>query len=217
MSDSRRAEGLALAALGGEAAPAKLAEDLGHFARFSPEARRRFWSALGPSLDEPITKEAERALDAYCAEFALDEDALAQVVSAARFLVREASRRRLSQADLEADLRALVGDEPGIVGALAAGYKRALVHLSQGYAARSVVAHGRILKQIDWRLERIVASNEARVLDVPIGRMTLTTDGPEGIRSVSLQLDMATVRKLRDACEAIEAAATGGGAKKRAR
>jgi hypothetical protein len=184
-----------LRALGGKPAPLGLASDLERLGSFPPEALRDFWNALGPSLDEPITQEAEQALDAYCTRHALSDSDLAMVISSARFLVREAARRELSLADLKADLSDLVG------------YRVGLAHLSRGQAARSVTTHGRVIKQIDWRLERVIASNEASALDVLIARLTLATDGPDGATSTSLQLDMPTVLKLRATCDEILARA----------
>ncbi len=204
MNDSAKGDSAALRALGGKLAPPKLGPDLRKLRDFSSEAKREIWNALGPSLDEPMTAAAEVALSEYCRRHALDDVVLAAVISAARFLVRESARQRLSQSDFEDDVRDLSKDS-GVVQALGVGYRKALAHLSAGFAARSVAAHGRVLRQIDWRLERVVASSEARVLDVPVARITLTTDGPEGVSSVSLQLDLTTVQKLREACEAIEA------------
>lgn len=202
MTASAKADVL-LRALGGKPAPAKLAADLERLAKFSPTAQNDFWNALGPSLDEPITTEAEQALEAYCQKHALDDAALAKVISAARFLVREAARSHLAPADFEADLEALVGDRKEVVQPLLQGYRVALTHLGRAYAAKTVAAHGGVVGAIDWRLERVVASSEARVLDVTVARMTLTTEGPEGPKALSLQLDMAAVERLRAACEGI--------------
>ena len=202
MTASKRAD-VALRALDGKAAPPKLGADLEHLGGFPGAAKKDFWNALGPSLDEPINQEAEHALEAYCQRHGLDDVILAKVISASRFLIRESARRALSEGDVEADIRALVGDRKDIVQSLASGYRAGLAHLTKGFAARSVAAHGGVLRQVDWRLERVIASNEARHLDFPIAFMALTTDGPKGARSTSLQLDMPSVLKLKQACEGI--------------
>src|SRR6516165_10675432 len=98
---------IALRCLGGEVAPPELAGDLRRVLDLPAEALGRFWHVLGPSLGEPLPREAGPLLDGYCRAHHLDAEGLAHAVKACRFLLREAARRDLSREDFAADVATL--------------------------------------------------------------------------------------------------------------
>lgn len=153
--------------------------------------------------------EGERALDAFCARHALEEELLATILRSARFLVREAALRSLDPQRLAEDVAALGGDVE-LSTILLAGYDRARRVLRVELLRTTLAPHGDTVEEISWRLDRVLATNARPDADVLVARLTLGVRSGEEHRHIPLQLDLEGVRALRLACEAIEARARRG-------
>jgi hypothetical protein len=192
-----------LCCLDGEAAPPELAGDLRRVLDLPAEALRRFWHVLGPSLGEPLPREAEPLLDGYCRAYHLDERALAHAVKACRFLLREAARRDLPRADFAADVAALAPDAPVLADVLLAGYEKARVEVRRELLGKALSAHGNLLVGLDWRVDTVESSDRGARLKAPVALLTLRYQEGSEARRLTLQVLPDMLAELEDTCRRI--------------
>jgi len=195
--------GIRIHALGGEAAPRELGTDLRRMKELPARAKQELWKALGPSLAQPVPVEAERALDDFCSRHELDEDLVAAIVRASRFLVREAAQRELDPKRLGDDVMTLSGDQE-VRAILLAGYDKARRVLREEISKMALVPHGDTVEDVVWRLDRVLGTSDQADVDVLVAHLTLTVRRGAAVQQLPLQLDLAGVRALRLACEAVE-------------
>ncbi len=174
-----------LRCLGGAAAPAELLSDLGRLVELAPAARAHFWEALGPSLAEPMPPELERKLDVFCAEHRADPKSLARAIKACRSIVRSAAKHGVDAAGFAADLAQLSLDGPTIE-LLVAGFPRAVMSLRREAARRAIGGHGAVLTGVDWRIDRVLDTKEARGLGVDVAVVSLRYRDAEGEKTLTL-------------------------------
>src|SRR6185312_1659153 len=93
-----------LRCLGGRELPPEVGADLAVLPMLPLAARRQLYRVLGPCLAEPIPSAIGAKIDEFCRELDVDPEALARVIRASRFVLREASLADLGEADLAADL-----------------------------------------------------------------------------------------------------------------
>lgn len=179
-----RPEG-ALRCLGGAGAPDELRGDLARLRRLSESARAHFWQALGPSLVEPVPPELERRLDVFCAEHHAEPSELAPAIKACRTLVRGAARHGVGRRGFLADLEALGVDGPS-VALLASGFERAVGGLRRDAARRAIGGHGAVLTGVDWRVDRVMDTKEARGLGIDVAVVTLRYRDATGDKTLTL-------------------------------
>jgi hypothetical protein len=175
----------ALRCLGGASAPQDLRDDLMSLRRLSDSARAHFWQALGPSLVDPVPPELERRLDVFCAEHHAEPSDLAHAIKASRMLVRGAARHGVDQRGFLADLETL-GVEGPIVVLLAAGFERAVGGLRRDAARRAIGGHGAVLTAVDWRVDRVMDTKEARGLGIDVAVVTLRYRDATGDKTLTL-------------------------------
>lgn len=192
-----------LQCLGGEPPPAELAGDISAVSMLSEAARDELWSALGPSLPDPLPVEAEAQLDAFCARHGVNPDHLGLVLRACRFLLRAAFARGMNEAQLQDDLRKLTRDEQ-VIAAIASGYERARRSLTEHALQRALDLHGDSLRGIDFRVDQIKSTRDAPHLDAFVANIALELGRGGDRRTVSFQADLAAVGALKDACEEIQ-------------
>ncbi|NUO54442.1 MAG: hypothetical protein HOV80_36830 [Polyangiaceae bacterium] len=174
-----------LRCLGGAGAPPELSADLARIAALSEEARKHFWEALGPSLAEPVPPELERKLDVFCAEHRAEPADLARAIKAARSLLRGAARHGVDAAGFLSDLEILSTDNT-VIAILGLGFERAVVALRRDAARRAIAGHGNVLTAVDWRIDRVLDTKEARGLGVEIAVVTLRYRDATGEKTVTL-------------------------------
>jgi hypothetical protein len=194
---------ISLRCLGGKAAPPELAGDLLRVSALPAEALRRFWHVLGPSLAEPLPREAEQLLDGYCRAHHLDGDELAHAVKACRFLLREAARIDLSADDFAADVAALQPDSPPLRELLLAGYERARAQVRRELLGGTLAAHGNLLVGMDWRVDTVESSDRGARLRAPVAMLTLRYVEGKKARRLTLQVLPDMLAELEKTCQRI--------------
>jgi hypothetical protein len=200
-ADSRRASGLRC--LDGELAPPGIVADLSLFAALPPDARRALWTALGPSLSEPLPPAVEAQLDEFCRRYGANDAELARVLKACRFLVREAVKRDLPLTAFAEDVATLTGEESEIRAVLGAGYDKARVLLRRDMLGDALKAQGTVLTGIHWRLDTIRASSNGMRASANVALVTLEyLEGDKSGRLV-LHLPLGKVEELKRALEEI--------------
>lgn len=194
---------LKLHALGGAAAPPGMAVDLQKILLLSASARQHFWEALGPSLREPLPPEIEAQLDHFCRAHASDDALLAPAIKACRFLVRRAAALDLSRALFAEDLAQLAGSAPELAALLLAGYESGKAFVRREIVRGALLDHGKLLEGLDWRVERLTASNRGDKLDARVVSLTLRYREGERNERITLQMLPESIAELRAMCDAL--------------
>lgn len=196
-------DGRGLRSLGGALPPSELAGDIGAISLLPDAARQALWSALGPSLPNPLPSEAEAALDAFCKRYSVDPDHLGLVVRACRFVVRAATARGLSKELLIEDLRSLTEDAQ-VIAVVASGYEEGRRLLGERALKQALDVHGESLKSVDFRIDHIQGTRDVPTLDAFVAHLALEVGRGEERRTLSFQADLAAIGALRDVCDEIQ-------------
>jgi hypothetical protein len=189
-----------LHALGGKSAPPSVAADLRCILDLPAAAKAQLWEVLGPSLDEPVSKEVEAMLDGFCTLHQLTEDALARPIKACRFLIRGAAGLDLSAALLAEDLGALC-NSPEITDLVLRGYDAGKASVRMEILRQAVVDHGKVLTRIEWRVDTMMTSNRGSELRAPIAVVTLHYQEGECRHQITLHAVPAVLVELRNLCD----------------
>lgn len=203
-STTVNAPGMArLRCLDGECAPPEITADLRLVAALPEPARRALWTALGPSLREPLVPEVEAQLDEFCRKHGVNDSDLARALKACRFLVREAAKRDLPLTVFLEDVTALAGAESETSQVLAAGYDRARALLRRDMLGEALRAQGTVLTGVHWRLDSIRASSTGLRASADVALVTLEYLEGDSAGRLVLHLPLAEVETLKRACEEI--------------
>ncbi|WP_438044825.1 COMM domain-containing protein [Sorangium sp. So ce128] len=197
--------GAELRCLGGAPPPPELTVDLRRLLELPEGARQRLWEALGPSLAEPVPAAVERLLDAFCRRHEVASDALARVLKACRFLIREASKLDLDRAALAADIAALAPgqDAEEIQAVLLAGYDQARALVRREIVRGALLDHGKLLTGIDWRIDTIATANRGAKIAAPVVVLTLSYQEGDLRSRITLQATPETLSELQRLCAQI--------------
>jgi hypothetical protein len=169
--------------------PTELGADLRRLVQLPQGAQSSLWDALGPSLAESIGDELSPVLDAFCKRHEVDADLLARVLQACRFLIRAAVRHGLDRQAFADDVTRLGGpDAPRLLALLLPGYEGAKRFVRHGLAKRTLAAHGKLVEAVEWRIERVLASNHGDDLDQPLVSLTFRYREGERADQVTLVL-----------------------------
>jgi hypothetical protein len=186
-----------LHALGGAAAPADLAGDLRRLMRLPATGLANLWQVLGPCLADELTKDTERLLDVFCSAYGVTSDDLGRAIKAARFLIQASARLDLPRPRFGEDLATLCPDAPLLHEVLLAGYEPAKAKLRQAIVSAALLGHGKLLVDVEWRLDLIEATGSGARIRQPVTMLTLHyREGRESGR-VTLQALPDMIEKLR--------------------
>ncbi len=194
---------ITLHSLGGGSGPPDLAGDLCRLLRLPPEGLGKLWQVLSPCLAEKIGPETEKLLDVYCSAYGISGDDLGRAIRAARFLIQAAAKLDVPAERFAEDLAALCPDARAVHEVLLAGYEPAKKQLRQAAAMAAIVGHGKLLTDVEWRLDLIQTSERGGAIRAPITMVTLHyVDGQEKGR-VTLQALPDMIEKLGEMCQAV--------------
>lgn len=180
-----------------------MATDLRRVLALPDAAQRRFWEALGPSLQEPIPPGVEQRLTDFCRRFELDDAALARALKACRHLIRAAAALDLDRARLAEDIARLAGeaDAPRVQAVLLAGYEAARSLLRAEIAQKTLADHDDLVTSVEHRVERIVSSSHGDHLDLALLAVTFRKGRAPDAPSVTVRLSREHIEALRRACD----------------
>jgi hypothetical protein len=189
----------ALRCLGGQRASLEIGADLSLLPTLPLPALRQLYRVLGPCLGEPVPSSADAQIDQFCRELNVDVAALARVVRASRFILRQAAMQDLSEEELAEDL-ARLGDTGAIRAALSPGYDTVKT-VVRGEGARGALAdHGKVVERVAWRVDNVIASSRGENLSGPVAVLSLWYRDGERQDHVTLQLPPDALAELRALC-----------------
>jgi hypothetical protein len=166
-----------------------------------PEAAARdIWAVLGPMLDAPRSPEVAERFRNYCRVHELVPAIAGRMFEELRGVVQRAAAAGVAPGAFAADLAAL---DPGTTdrGAgqvLVAGYAKALPVLRRRILVETLSDHGAVLTGIDWRLDRVAASNHGADIEAAVLLVTLRYRENGRDERLSLQLTPDGIRQLKE-------------------
>ncbi|NUP14157.1 MAG: hypothetical protein HOW73_49620 [Polyangiaceae bacterium] len=192
-----------LRAVGGEPLPSSLAGDLRALGDLPERARERFDEVLTPCLEPTLADDTDRAIESFCRRHDAIGNRVAAALRGARFLIWEAAKNDASAADIESDLSEIVPEHVAAVQAvIGPAYRASRDRIRAELVRRTVSDHGALLVGVDWRLDRIVASQHARNIDSHVAVLTLAYREGSETKRLSIQCDASMLQRLRAACDA---------------
>jgi hypothetical protein len=195
---------IALRCLGGGLAPPELAGHLAKVLTLPEGARREIWRAIDCALGDVIDKDADRALDAFCARHGLRDEELSGVMKACRFLLRAAAQTNVTKEELGEDIDALTGSNALIREVVLAGFDGAKARVRQAILRGTLEDHSKLVVDIGWQLERIVASDRGERMDVGIAALTFRYREGGADKRITLHLLPESVKALALACQRLQ-------------
>ena len=101
-------------------------------------------------------------------------------------------------ADFRADLEALSGPLKAPVDAVMQRYDEIRRSLRETIVEGTLLDHGNVLLDLDWRVQTISTSSRGANLDTTVVLMTLRYGDGKGRKSLTLQLTPASIGLLKD-------------------
>lgn len=188
-----------LHSLRGAEPPAGVAADFGAITGLPESVKAAFWEVLEPNLEEVVDDRAEARVVRFCRDREVTPAQLAPAVRACRFLLREAARVPIDAARFAEDLATLEVAEPDRELVLAL-YQRALPRLRQHLVHRALSAHGKVVTNLDWRVDVVRSSQDGTGMSTPVALFTFRYREGEQAAQITLQLAPDVIEALRKAC-----------------
>ncbi len=155
--------------------PDTLGRDLETLASFPAAARAAFLDVLGPGLEPALSPQMDQLVETFARRHDLVGNRVAEAIRGCRYLVYEASKAGAERHALAADIEAVAGPHADAVrDVVLTAYDAARNAIRDEVVRRSVLDHGALLTNVDWRLDKILASQHGRVVGAQMALLTLT-------------------------------------------
>jgi hypothetical protein len=170
----------ALRCLLGRTAPADLGANLATLASLPEPVLEAYAEVLEPNLAPMVDDRVETLVKRFCKRFEIEPSALGPSIIACRFLFTNMIVSGAPRDALEADIRALLDERAdSVLPRVLALFDAAAPKLRKDAVFLSVAEHGKVVRAVHWRLDRIQSSDHGANLDVPVATITLQyQEGP---------------------------------------
>lgn len=197
--------GPSLACLHGQPAPPDLSAELATLLGLPADVLAAWRELLEVNLASVLDDRAETFTKRFCKRFEIEPARVAPAIKACRFLFREAVRAGVGRDGLAADLRVLLPEATAQRAAdlLLPIFDAAAPKLRQAAVLLSVAEHGRVVRGVRWRMDKMLASNHGAKLDVPVATITLQYQEGPTTGQASYQLLPEQALELRKALDAL--------------
>lgn len=189
-----------LHSLDGKPAPAELGASLRRLLELPESLRGKLDEILLPNLEPLPEDQLEARIARLCRRHDLVPEQVGPGVKAAVFLFRQAAMFDVGADELEQDLRA-VGAGPALCGLLVPPYRQVFPELRREIAMATIAAHGKVLTNVEWRMDTLGSSNRGRKLNIPVALVTLHYQDGQQANHVTLQMMPDAVAGLREVCD----------------
>lgn len=181
----------------GEPAPDGVVEGWAHLLSLRTSAQQAFVELLTTSIVEPDERALEAMLARFCESHDIEPGAVLGALTACQFLLQ-----RSAALDLEAhlfmdDLQKLSPDDAGGLRLIASRYLPLKQRIREHLLEQSLADHGRVLVDLDWRVDHVTSTDRAVNLDTPVVFLTLRLRDAERDERVTMQLTARSIRMLR--------------------
>src|SRR5690606_37886621 len=152
----------------GRPAPPELGEALRALGNFSGPARTQRAELVLQLLEPMADDQLDARIGRLCRRLEVALEEVGPPLKAARIVLRAAAAMDMGRESIAGDLAVLgVRDGDDLLDA----YDKARAAVRAEVVQASLVAHGRVLMGVEWRIDTLGASNRGRKLNVPVARM----------------------------------------------
>lgn len=184
--------------LGGEAAPAGLADDLTKVRGLPEGARSALWDLLGPNVGAQVTARDAAATARFCDRHQLTIDAVAPIARGCRLLLREAALRDAPVEDMFRDILELTGDNE-TARRLSTCYAKALVAIRAEMTVDTLASFGPVLSQTLCRVDYVTVTQHDKSAVVPVTMLSFRYKEEGADRQLTLQVSPQALAQLKRA------------------
>jgi len=192
-----------LACFGHTPAPPAVVEGWRHVLAFAPGPRDAFRDLLAAAVSAPRDPRHGERIQAFCAEHHVPREVALSALHACEILLGQASALDLDRVPFGDDLTGLSGGRTDGSDVLLSVYDRVKREMRQQIIQGSLVDHGNVLVGLDWRLDRVMASDRGARMDTPVILLTLRYRTGERLERITLQLTPEALKDLRNFTERI--------------
>jgi len=168
------------------------------FLQFPKEARIELWKLVVDALAQTSADQSEQRLHALCAIHDLSPDDVVEAGLSAQFLLGHAVAAGLSAERFGEDLAALSGASDRNHEDIVSRFDSIRSELESLELYRNLTIHGKVLKDLEWRIDRIVSSSRGFRAGADVVFLTLVYDEAGDPGRITLQLGRAELAKLRE-------------------
>jgi hypothetical protein len=194
---------IALHCFGGQPAPAIVAEGWRRLAAFPAEAREPFWLLLASMLLQPAGPGHQNHIAMLGRQHGIAPDALLAAIRCCERLLRQAAALDLSEAQFRQDLEAL-GGPAELAAFILARFPETRHLLRRQILMDSLAAHGKVMTDLEWRLDQVLHSSKGNRLGAEIVLLTLHYQEGRSAGAVTLQLTREAAQLLRRFCDRLD-------------
>jgi len=194
-------EPIKLNCLKGQPAPAIVTAGWKQLTRFSELARKAFWTLLAPVLLMPDHAANQNLIAIFCKEHEIAPDAALAVVGCCEVLLKQASALDLTVGAFRQDLLSLSDDGGDLAEFVSSRYPEAKKELRQKILMEALAAHGKVMTDLEWRLDKVQHSSKGNHLNTDIVLLTLHYREGQNQGAITLQLTHKAAQNLRNFCD----------------
>ena len=189
-----------LATCRGQPAPAPVQEGWETLLTLPSSTLQAFAELLMASIADVNEEELGQAVTGFSGRYGLDTDAVIKSVQACQFLLRQAAVLDLDPSAFASDLRELSGEETGPLRVLLSRYGPMKTRIRERLLVQTLMDHGKVLVGLDWRVDRISASNRLSGPASDVVILTLELQSTGETERVNIQLPTRSLSLLQEFC-----------------
>jgi len=152
------------------------------------------------SVADVHEEELGQAVTGFSGRYGLDVDAVVKAIQACQFLLRQAAILDLDAGSFASDLRELSGEETGPLRLLLTRYGPIKAQIRERLLLQTLMDHGKVLVGLDWRVDRVSASNRLNGPASDVVLLTLELQSTAGQERVNIQLPSRSLKLLQEFC-----------------
>lgn len=185
----------------GQPPPEPVVRGWAHLVSMSTSVQQAFTEILTESVTEPDEAVLSRSLAGFCETHRVDQEEAFTALKACQFLLHRASALDLDGERFAEDLRKLSGEEMGALRLVASRYEPLKRRVREELLVQTLADHGKVLTDLDWRVDNVSSSDRAVGLNAPVVFLTLHVRDAGSSERMTVQLTTRSINMLRQFCQ----------------
>jgi hypothetical protein len=188
---------------GGRPAPTVVAEGWRRLAAFPAPAREPFWLLMTSVLLQPDSATHQKPIALLGRRHGIAPEEMLAAIRCCELLLKQAAALDLSEAQFQQDLASL-GGPADLAGFIQARFAETKQILRRQILLDSLAAHGKVMTDLEWRLDQVLHASKGNHLNTEIVLLTLHYQEGRTPGAVTLQLTREAAQMLRRFCERLD-------------
>lgn len=184
----------------GQPAPVPVQEGWENLLTLPTSALQGFGELFTATVADMEEESLGQAVTAYCGQYGLDTQAVIDSIRACQFLLRQAAVLDLDASAFASDLAKLSGEEVGPLRVIMSRYAPLKSRVRDGLMLQALMDHGKVLVDLDWRVDRVSASNRLANPGSDVVILSMELRSTSGSERVTMHLPAQSLKLLHDFC-----------------